>query len=1623
MITNFTAADDFRVNTVVTDEQDYPRAAALEDGRFVIVWRSGWAGSIAGQIYERDGTPVGTQFRISDWGVHPLSQIGVTGLPGGGFAVAWSGAARSDANDSDVLLQIFDGAGARSGAAVVVNQVTASSQLNPAVTLLASGNFVVTWDQMGGTGSTITSLDVKGQIFSPTGARVGSEFMVNTTTAAYQQISSVTALADGGFVVTWHDNSSTNPYGDYGFTGAQVFSDTGAKVGSEFRVNTVATNDQRGATVAALSNGGFVVAWTDTSGAGTPGAGYYAKFQLFTAGGAKVGGEVTIDTSGTSTYDSVRVAELAGGGFLATWVGEVWSGGYILSSQLFGQVYDESGQAAGSRLTLSAASPYHWDATVESLADGSFVVTYQRNGNAAEGWERDVHARLFTAVRSGDTVHGTAADETFAGGDLDDFLGGYGGGDTLTGGAGADMLDGGAGDDQLDGGADADRLTGGAGNDQVAGGTGADILDGGIGDDELDGGADSDRLMGGAGNDRLDGGSGADRMTGGMGDDVYIVDDAADTVVEVVGQGTDEVRTALASFVIPVGVERLTGLSSEGQALTGGSGADTITGGSGDDALSGLGGDDVLDGGAGADIMTGGAGNDIYLIDPDDSVIEAAGGGTDEIRTAAAAYTLAVANVENLRGLSDLGQALTGDEGDNRIEGAAGADVLVGAGGTDRLIGGGGDDMLSGGGGNDVVEGGTGADSLDGGDANDTLDGGAGSDALTGGDGNDVLKFSAATGSGDVDTVDGGSGLDVLVASFAAATDPAGLRYSIVDMGDGSYSGWYAQGAERVEFSGIEAFQINGSAFDDHLLGGARADYLFGGAGNDLIEGGGGNDLIVGADGSDTLIGGAGNDQYVVSDLSDTIVELEDGGIDQVDASTASYTLGANLENLAGTASGPQTLTGNGLANRIVALGGASLLHGAGGDDVLEGGNWGDTLDGGTGADTMRGGGGDDIYLVDDAGDVVVDTSGWSDEIRTALPEFTLTLASGVETLTGTASTGQTLTGTTARNTLNGGSGDDRLFGMGGGDILLGGAGADHLDTGIYAGYMFGGTGNDTYVADYAGESITEYAGEGTDLVLTNLSSFTLPAHVELLTGTVDTGQNLRGNSGDNVVTGGGGNDIIRLFDAGADSAFGGSGDDAIFFGTALTAADRADGGAGTDTLALQGTYSALTLSAQHLTGIEIVQLLARTDTRFGTVLQSATSYVLTAADAALAAGATLTIDAAGLAANETLTFNGAAELDGRFVVTGGAGMDILTGGAGSDVLSGGAGADRLDGGAGADRLAGGLGNDIYEVDDAGDVVIENSGEGIDEVRTSLGGRSDYAQMYRLPDHVENLTGTSAGAQGVYGNALDNIVTMGAGGDLIVMHDGGDDSVFAGGGNDFIHFGNALTAADRIDGGAGYDTVGLIGSYTLTLSATSLTAVEKFALYSNGDASGATANNYNMTMHDGNVASGQTLMVVAQSLLAHETLVFDGSAETDGKFNIRGGRGNDTITGGGQADQIWGGLGADTLRGGGGRDAFEYLSVAESTAQSRDTILDFTQGDRINLVAIDADGNAANGNGAFSFIGASAFTGTAGQLRATQIQGNDWLIEADTNGDGNADLVIGLTTTDADPITAADFWL
>lgn len=161
-------------------------------------------------------------------------------------------------------------------------------------------------------------------------------------------------------------------------------------------------------------------------------------------------------------------------------------------------------------------------------------------------------------------------------------------------------------------------------------------------------------------------------------------------------------------------------------------------------------------------------------------------------------------------------------------------------------------------------------------------------------------------------------------------------------------------------------------------------------------------------------------------------------------------------------------------------------------------------------------------------------------------------------------------------------------------------------------------------------------------------------------------------------------------------------------------------------------------------------------------------------------------------------------------VVNGTGGDDSLLGGSLNDTLVGGVGNDTLDGGADADSLVGGMGNDVYYVDNPGDVVRELGGQGVDEVRTTLA-------VYTLSSNVERLIYVGSGNWRATGDAGANHIAGGRGNDTL-NGGAGDDTLNGGSGNDTITGsyvsggdGDDLLTGGWADGGQGNDT--LYGNY------------------------------------------------------------------------------------------------------------------------------------------------------------------------------------------------------------------
>lgn len=429
-----------------------------------------------------------------------------------------------------------------------------------------------------------------------------------------------------------------------------------------------------------------------------------------------------------------------------------------------------------------------------------------------------------------------------------------------------------------------------------------------------------------------------------------------------------------------------------------------------------------------------------------------------------------------------LAPSPTPTAGDDLINGTEDADTIDSLGGNDTIFGHGGNDTLTGGGDRDELDGGTGDDSLFGGNDNDdTLIGGEGADILNGGTGvtyRDYASYATAAsglvinlkdtskntgdafgdeyidiegfigtafndliiGNGDRHFFEAGAGNDTVIG---------GSGYERMDGGDGIDTVSYELSGQGVSVSlaagggGVNDSQsdewynfenIIGSKFDDsQLTGDAGANHIFGGDGADTLIGGGGNDTLDGGTGADKFQGGDGSDLFLVDNAADQVSENSWGpGTDTVIASV-SYSIGYAAVEVLQAAAGyaPINLTGNEYTQVLIGNEGSNILNGKGRANV------------------MQGGGGNDVYYVDNAGDTIIDSSGY--DVVYASSNFTMSAGSGIDFVyavgSAAAITGNgldnVLLGTNGKNTLNGGGGNDRIYGKGGKDVLIGGAGAD----------------------------------------------------------------------------------------------------------------------------------------------------------------------------------------------------------------------------------------------------------------------------------------------------------------------------------------------------------------------------------------------------------------------------------------------------------------------------------------------------------------------------------------------------------------------------------------------------
>lgn len=365
---------EFLVNTYTDDNQQRPAIAGLSDGGFVVAWQSrlqdGSGTGVYAQVYTAAGELSGDEFRVNSYTNNGQDAPSVTGLTGGGFVVTWHGTSDLDSSGNGVFGQLYDVNGDAVGGEFLINTETDSYQVTSNVSAMADGGFIVSWQSRYQDGD---ADGVFGQQFAADGTKVGTEFQANNlVTDGYQGASATAGLTGGGYVVVF---SSQDRDADGTAIVARQYADDGTPVGDEFIVNTETALGQQRPDVTALDDGGYVVVW-ESAGQDNAETYYYGIYaQRFDENGDPFGTEFLVNTETIRTQRNPKITTIEDGGFVIVWESEALQTSH---DNVHGQRYDSDGVAVGDEFVINTETTgTQVEPEVAGLSDGGFVVTWE----------------------------------------------------------------------------------------------------------------------------------------------------------------------------------------------------------------------------------------------------------------------------------------------------------------------------------------------------------------------------------------------------------------------------------------------------------------------------------------------------------------------------------------------------------------------------------------------------------------------------------------------------------------------------------------------------------------------------------------------------------------------------------------------------------------------------------------------------------------------------------------------------------------------------------------------------------------------------------------------------------------------------------------------------------------------------------------------------------------------------------------------------------------------------------------------------------------------------------------------------------------------------------------------
>jgi Ca2+-binding RTX toxin-like protein len=551
--------NEFIVNLTTTGAQFDPDIIQLANGNILVSWTTSDSGGLGApngnetfaQIFDPVGNRIGGEIRLNNASTADDEQnADLAALPDGGFVVVYhdfDNPASVPFGGSNIRLEEYDANG---------NQVTENALVvldggagadpnyrNPRVAVSSDTSVLVVYEEFTATGTKIA-----GKIYNPVTDSYGSQITLINASGLANAVPDVAVLTSGNYVIA----TTYNFAGDNAIAYTIITSAGGGFLGPTFIPNT-STNgfNDREVSVAALAQGGFVIAWTNTDVNDTD-----ILFRVYNNNGIEIGSGSAGDNGPGNNNNECKVIALADGTFVIAWDNDATIGVDV-------QHYSATGGTLGSAFTVTADNANNLSGV--GLGDGRFALVWDVSGGEIDMEILDTRDNPnnpgvytpdqwvvgtagddgFAVAANADIVHGWDGNDSIVGGTGNDLIFGGTGNDTLLmddftnpaattgndtghGDGGDDLLWGYGGNDILYGGADNDSLVGNDygtnvnGNDQLYGGAGNDILFVGLGGNAyMDGGSGNDTFFGGALADILRGGTGNDYLYGNTGGDIF----------------------------------------------------------------------------------------------------------------------------------------------------------------------------------------------------------------------------------------------------------------------------------------------------------------------------------------------------------------------------------------------------------------------------------------------------------------------------------------------------------------------------------------------------------------------------------------------------------------------------------------------------------------------------------------------------------------------------------------------------------------------------------------------------------------------------------------------------------------------------------------------------------------------------------------------------------------------------------------------------------------------------------------------------------------------------------------------------------------------------------------------